>query len=280
MHGDRTLAFAVRLVVKAVVPVIVAYVLITFLIDPAHIDVSELRANSLLMHERPLFRDAPGDELRGALGASALLLVAAMAWAMLLGIGAGVVYGWSGNRPLKAVVWSVATVAASLPAFFWAVAVELGMIFLWLRFGFRLFPMAGYGFDDHLVLPALALGLRPAAYIFRLTAIAVEDVRHADYVRTAVAKGLGARLLLRRHVLPNVAPNIIAATVLATRGALSSLVLIEYVYIWGGAGLTFVQALGNGRLELAAALALSFAIGSALLTVAAQAAQSLVRVGA
>jgi peptide/nickel transport system permease protein len=280
MHGDRTLAFAVRLVVKAVVPVIVAYVLITFLIDPAHIDVSELRANSLLMHERPLFRDAPGDELRGALGASALLLVAAMAWAMSLGIGAGVVYGWSGNRPLKAVVWSVATVAASLPAFFWAVAVELGMIFLWLRFGFRLFPMAGYGFDDHLVLPALALGLRPAAYIFRLTAIAVEDVRHADYVRTAVAKGLGARLLLLRHVLPNVAPNIIAATVLATRGALSSLVLIEYVYIWGGAGLTFVQALGNGRLELAAALALSFAIGSALLTVAAQAAQSLVRVGA
>jgi ABC-type dipeptide/oligopeptide/nickel transport system permease component len=126
----------------------------------------------------------------------------------------------------------------------------------------------------------LALGLRPAAYIFRLTAIAVEDVRQADYVRTAVAKGLGARLLLLRHVLPNVAPNIIAATVLATRGALSSLVLIEYVYIWGGAGLTFVQALGDRRLELAAALALSFAIGSTLLTVAAQAARSRVRAGA
>src|SRR5207302_8598728 len=52
---------------------------------------------------------------------------------------------------------------------------------------------------------------------------------------------------------PERQPNIIAATVFAARGALSSLVIVEFVFIWGGAGLTFVQALGNRRLELASA---------------------------
>jgi peptide/nickel transport system permease protein len=152
------------------------------------------------------------------------------------------------------------------------------MIVLWVKFEVRFLPTAGFGIDDHLVLPALALGIRPAAYIFRLTATAVEEIRHSDYVRTAIAKGLGPRPLLVRHILPNAAPNIIAATVLGTRGALSSLVLIEYVFIWGGAGLTFVQALGTGRLELAIALALSFAIGSALLALAADLARARVQV--
>jgi len=169
------------------------------------------------------------------------------------------------------------TLAASLPAFFWAVAIELVMIVLWSssRFG----SADGRVRDRRTPRPARAgARIRPAAYIFRLTATAVEEIRHSDYVRTATAKGLGPRPLLVRHILPNAAPNIIAATVLGTRGALSSLVLIEYVFIWGGAGLTFVQALGTGRLELAIALALSFAIGSALLALAADLARARVQV--
>ncbi|MDQ2951302.1 MAG: ABC transporter permease subunit, partial [Chloroflexota bacterium] len=120
--------------------------------------------------------------------------------------------------------------------------------------------------------------IRPAAYIFRLTATAIEEIRHADYVRTAVAKGLGERLLLVRHVLPNAAPNIIAATLLGARGALSSLVIVEFVYIWDGAGLVFVQALGTRQLYLAADIALAFAVGSALLTLGADFARARVRV--
>jgi ABC-type dipeptide/oligopeptide/nickel transport system permease component len=266
-----------RVFLDALLPLTVAYLVVSFLADPAHIDTSELRANSLLMNTRQIFREE-SNPFAAAIGSSAILLAAAMAGAVLLGVPAGIAYGWSGNRLLKGLAWSASTLAASLPAFFWAVAIELVMVLIWVQMGIRFLPTAGFGIDDHLVLPALALGIRPAAYIFRLTATAVEEIRHTDYVRTAVAKGLGARQILPRHVLPNAAPNIIAATVLGARGALSSLVLIEYVFIWGGAGLLFVQALGNRRLELATELALAFAVGSALLALAADVARARVRV--
>ena len=266
---------------ELMLPIALAFALVSFLTDPAHIVVTELSANSLMMNARPMFRViAPGDELRVALGSSALLLVTAMSGAVVLGVPAAMAYAWSRRRATKALVWSVATVTASLPAFFWAVSLELAMIFVWLRFGVRLLPTAGFGIDEHLVLPALALAIRPAAYIFRLTALAIEGARHADYVRTGVAKGLDDRVLLTRHILPNAAPQIIAAVVLGARGALSSLVIVEFVYVWGGAGLMFVQAVGDRKLVLAGELALSFAIGSALLALAADVARARVRVRA
>jgi ABC-type dipeptide/oligopeptide/nickel transport system permease component len=277
--GARLPSVFARVFVDTLLPLAVAYVVVSFLADPARIDTRELRANSLLMNTRQLFREE-SNPFAAAVGSSAILLLTAVAGAVVVGVPAGVAYGWSGNRALKALAWSLSTLASSLPAFFWAVAIELAMIVLWVQYQIRFLPTAGFGIDDHLVLPSLALGIRPAAYIFRLTATAVEEIRHADYVRTAIAKGLGPRQLLPRHVLPNAAPNIIAATVLGTRGALSSLVLIEYVFIWGGAGLTFVQALGTGRLELAIALAVSFAAGSALLALAADLARARVRVEA
>jgi peptide/nickel transport system permease protein len=266
-----------RVFLEALLPLAVAFVVVAFLADPVRINTRELGANYVLMNTRQVFREE-SNPFAAAVGSSAILLLAAISGAVAVAVPAGIAYGWSGNRALKAIAWSVSTLAASLPAFFWAVAIELVMIVLWVQYQIRFLPTAGFGIDDHLVLPAVALGIRPAAYIFRLTATAVEEIRHADYIRTAIAKGLGPRQLLPRHVLPNAAPSIIAATVLGARGALSSLALIEYVFIWGGAGLTFVQALGTGRLELAIALALAFAAGSALLAFAADLARARVRV--
>ncbi len=275
------MAFLWSVVLNAVLPLAVAYLIISFLVDPANIDTSELQTNSFLMSTHSIFRNIfDPDILAVSVGASAILLFTSMTGAIAVGVPAGILYAWSGRRALKAVAWSISTVAASLPTFFWAVALELVMILLWLKLGIRVVAIAGFGIDDHLVLPAIALGLRPAAYIFRLTATAVDEIRHTDYVRTAVAKGLPSGLLLVRHVLPNAAPNIIAATVLGARGALSSLAIVDLVYVWGGAGLVFVQALGSRRLGLATELALTFAVASVLLALAADLARARVRIAA
>jgi len=266
---------------NAVLPLAVAYVIISFLVDPANIDTSELQTNSFLMSTHSIFRNIfDPDILAVSVGASAILLLTSIAGAIAVGVPAGIMYAWSGHRAVKAVAWSMSTVAASLPTFFWAVALELVMTLLWIKLGIRVVAIAGFGIDDHLVLPAIALGIRPAAYIFRLTATAVDEIRHTDYVRTAIAKGLPSRPLLVRHVLPNAAPSIIAATVLGARGALSSLAIVDLVYVWGGAGLVFVQALGSRRLLLATELALTFAVASVLLALAADLARARVRVAA
>jgi ABC-type dipeptide/oligopeptide/nickel transport system permease component len=264
-----------RVLRDALLPLVIALLLVVFLADPARLDTSELQRNSLLMNTRSFSIDVtPLDAIRN----SAILLLAAIVGAIAVGVPTGIAYGWSNNRPLKAVAWSASTFAASLPAFFWAIALELLMVFIFFRFGLRFLPIAGFGIDEHLILPALALGLRPAAYIFRLTGTAVADIRHTDYVRAAIAKGLPDRQLLARHVLPNAGPNIIAATLLGSRGALSSLVIVEFVYIWDGAGLAFVQALGTNRLALASAIVLAFAVGSTLLVVGGEVARSRLRV--
>jgi len=280
--GDsRATALLSSILLTALLPLVVAYFIISFLVDPSNIDTSELQTNSFLMSTHSIFRNIfDPDILAVSVAASAILLLTSMAGAIALGVPAGIIYAWSGHRTLKAVAWSFSTIAASLPTFFWAVALELVMILLWLKLGIRVVAIAGFGIDDHLVLPAVALGIRPAAYIFRLTATAVDEIRHTDYVRTALAKGLPSRVLLVRHVLPNAAPNIIAATVLGARGALSSLAIVDLVYVWGGAGLVFVQALGSRRLVLATELAMTFAVASVLLALAANLVRARVRVAA
>ena len=268
------IALIARVVRDVLLPLLVASLLVVFLTDPARLDTSELLRNSLLMNTRPIFRVVtPLD----AIANSAMLLATALAAAIAVGVPFGIVYAWSNNRPVRALAWSASTFAASLPAFFWAIALELLMIVIYFQFGLRPLPISGFGIDEHLILPALALALRPAAYIFRLTATAVEQIRHTDYVRTAIAKGLRHRTLLVRHVLPNAAPNIIAATLLGARGALSSLVIVEFVYIWDGAGLAFVQALGGRQFALASAIALAFAVGSTLLVLGGELARSRVK---
>ena len=274
-QSTEVIGLLARVFRDAILPLAVASLLVTFLADPARLDTTELLRNSLLMNTRPIFREVSALD---AIVNSAVLLAAAIAGAIAVGVPFGIAYAWSNNRPLKALAWSASTFAASLPAFFWAIALELLMIVIYFRFGVRFLPITGFGFDEHLILPALALGLRPAAYIFRLTAAAVGGIRHTDYVRTAIAKGLRDRTLLVRHVLPNAAPNIIAATLLGARGALSSLVIVEFVYIWEGAGLAFVQALGGRQFALVIGIALAFAVGSTVLVLAGELARSRVRV--
>jgi ABC-type dipeptide/oligopeptide/nickel transport system permease component len=264
-----------RVLPDALLPLAIAYALVTFLTDPARLDTSELLRNSLLMNTRPIFREVTALD---AIVNSAILLATALLGAIAVGVPFGIAYAWSNNRPLKALAWSASTFAASLPAFFWAIALVLLMIVIYFQFGLRFLPIAGFGIDEHLILPALALALRPAAYIFRLSATAVGQIRNTDYVRTAIAKGLPDRTLLVRHVLPNAAPNIIGAALLGARGALSSLVIIEFVFIWDGAGLAFVQALGGRQFALASGIALAFAVGSTLLVLGAELARSRVKV--
>lgn len=88
----------------------------------------------------------------------------------------------------------------------------------------------------HLLLPAIALGSIPLAVITRITRASVLDVQNEDYVRTARAKGLPPLTVDRRHVLRNALLPISTIIGLQTGLLLSGAVLTETVFAYPGMG--------------------------------------------
>jgi peptide/nickel transport system permease protein len=97
----------------------------------------------------------------------------------------------------------------------------------------------------HLILPAVALGSIPLAIITRITRAAVLDVQNEDYVRTARAKGLPPLTVDRRHVLRNAMLPVSTIIGLQTGLLLSGAVLTETVFAFPGMGSWLRDAIFN-----------------------------------
>ncbi len=97
----------------------------------------------------------------------------------------------------------------------------------------------------HLTLPAIALGTIPLAIIARITRAATLDVQNEDYVRTARAKGLRPNLVDRRHVLRNAMLPISTVIGLQMGLLLSGAILTETVFAWPGIGRWLSEAIFN-----------------------------------
>lgn len=97
----------------------------------------------------------------------------------------------------------------------------------------------------HLVLPAVALGTIPLAIITRITRAAVLDVQNEDYVRTARAKGLAPRTVDRHHILRNALLPVSTIIGLQIGLLLSGAVLTETVFAWPGVGRWLTEAIFN-----------------------------------
>ena len=236
--------------------------LVVWLVDAAleRVAIGGLPINLLLRGVEPFRGLSTFEALGVALGRSGALLLVALAIAALIGVGAGALYALSGLRLVRALSWAVGTAGIALPSFFWAMLLQFAVVTGYVVSGVRVLPLGDYGLDEHLVLPALALAARPAAYLFRTTATAFEDIRHGDYVRTARAKGLFESQVVRGHLLPNAAPAMLAGFGVAARSSLSSLAIVEYVFSWNGAGLGFIQAVAGRDIPFATVLAVAFAL--------------------
>ena len=270
-------------IVRGVLSLVLSAVLVIWITDAAlsSVKVGDLTLGLLLAGKTP-FRDMSLPvALWTALSRSAILVGAALALAIVVGVTAGVTYAFSTRRVLRAAAWSLGTVGTSLPSFFWAMLLQLVVILFYLRTQRLLAPVAGgFGVDAHLILPAIALGLRPAAYIFRTTATALDEARHAPHVTTALAKGLGPTAIATRHVARNAASAVLAGLALGAKTSLSSLAIVEYVFTWNGAGYGFILAVANANIAFAVSIALVFAIALALLSGAVSVAGRVVAVTA
>ena len=168
------------------------------------------------------------------------LMVAGIFFELLLGLPLGLVSALRRGTWMDrgAMLFSFFAVAAPP---FW-----LGLMMLYfVAFKAGLFPIGGTGTPAHLVLPALAAGLGGAAWYARVMRSSTLDVIHADYVRTARAKGLGEQGVIWRHMIRNSIMPIITLIGLDIPWFLSGVVLIEAVFAWPGLGKLAVDAVRN-----------------------------------
>ena len=101
---------------------------------------------------------------------------------------------------------------------------------------------AAWSAVKHLILPAIALGTIPLAFITRITRAAVQEVSNEDFVRTAEAKGMTRAVVTRRHVLRNAMLPVATVIGLQTGLLLSGAILTETVFAFGGLGSFMAQA--------------------------------------
>jgi peptide/nickel transport system permease protein len=187
------------------------------------------------------------------------LAVVALFFSTIIGTGLGVVSVISRNKWIDYFARIFAILGISLPLFW--VAIVLIIIFAvelsWLPPGGRItaglkyetitnfmlidLPLTGNwpafaSFLQHLILPALAIGLTSAGFVARLTRSAMLEVIRADYIRTARSKGLSERRVVLVHALRNAMLPILTLQGLQFGALLGGAVITEIVFTWPGMG--------------------------------------------
>jgi ABC-type dipeptide/oligopeptide/nickel transport system permease component len=113
----------------------------------------------------------------------------------------------------------------------------------------------------HMILPAIALGTIPLAIITRITRSSLLDVLGLDYIRTARAKGLGDRSVVRRHGLPNAILPVVTIIGLQLGSLLGGAVLTETIFNLAGVGRAVSEAIAARDYSVVQGFVLVIAVG-------------------
>jgi ABC-type dipeptide/oligopeptide/nickel transport system permease component len=165
---------------------------------------------------------------------------AALLIALCLAIPAGIVSAVRRNTALDYAATVVALFGQSMPTFWLGI-----MLILIFSVNLNLLPSSGRGTLEHLLLPAVTLGLFTTARITRLTRSGMLDALGQDYIRTARAKGVADRPVVWKHALKNAAIPIVTIVGIELGTLLGGSVITETIFAWPGVGRLSVQAIYN-----------------------------------
>ncbi|MDZ4374134.1 MAG: oligopeptide ABC transporter permease OppB [Phenylobacterium sp.] len=165
------------------------------------------------------------------LGLSAIVI------ASMVGVSLGVIAALRQNGPADHVVMGVAILGVCIPTFVTAPLLVLGIASTlgWL-------PTAGWndGALVNMVLPVTVLALPQIAIISRLTRAGMIEVLHANYIRTARAKGLPESLIVRKHALRAALLPLVSYLGPACAGLITGSLVVEKIFNLPGLGKFFV----------------------------------------
>ncbi len=229
--------------------------------DPIHVQYFRFLGNLLKgdLGRSFITRNQVADELLTRFPATIELSLAAMLFAVAIGVPAGIVSAVKQYSVFDHVCMIGALIGVSMPIFwFGLMLIWVGSLILGifppsgrLSVGITLDPITNFMFIDallqqnwaafkdaitHMVMPAIALGTIPMAIIARMTRSSVLEVMRQDYIRTARAKGLAHKVVIMKHALKNGLIPVVTVVGLQFGYLLGGAVLTETIFSWPGVG--------------------------------------------
>ncbi len=177
--------------------------------------------------------------------------------AALIGIAVGMHAALNQNSWSDHLVMAVTMTGIAVPNF---VLAPLAILIIGVYWG--LLPAGGWGGGawTHKVLPIATLAMTQIAYIARLTRGSVIETLRSNYIRTARAKGLPARLVMVRHTLRGALLPVISYLGPAIAGIITGTVVIEEIFGIPGIGRYFVQGALNRDYTLVMGVVIFYAV--------------------
>lgn len=221
--------------------------------DPAHVQFAKYVWNALqgdfgytIRGRKPVL-----GEILNAFPYTLALTAAALGFGVVVGVSLGVIAALRYQTWLDATAMTTALIGLSIPGFWLAIlfVVVFGVQLRWVS------VTGGTGLRN-LILPAIALGVVPAAVLARLTRSSFLEVAGEDYARTARSKGLSERVVVLRHILRNALLPIATLLGLQFAALLGGAVFIESVFARPGLGRLAVDAINARDIPLVQGIAL------------------------
>jgi peptide/nickel transport system permease protein len=198
---------------------------------------------------RSFFRSESVAEMilrRGPLTAQIAILSVLLSW--VVGLPVAIISALRPNSLADHILRFFSILFLAVPGFWLGMLIVLGLLF---AFGYRA-PLTGASlFSDPwttlqmVIGPALVLGLGQAAYIARMARSSLLEVVREDYVRTARAKGLNARAVMRLHALPNALLPVVTLSGILLGFVLAGSIPVERAFGTPGLGYAMFTAVSE-----------------------------------
>lgn len=215
-----------------------------------------------------------GEVIWSATQASLGLLTIAIAVSGILGLTLGLLAVRDNPPSVRQWLTWISTAGLAMPSFYIGSLFIIALVFYVIRKGPGTempLPIDGFGWDLHLVIPTIALIIRPTVQLAQTTAGLLTTELDKQYVVAARSVGHGWRDIRNRYALKNIAAPIFLMFATVMRILVGELILIEWLFRWPGLGRllawTLVPPLTSATLSAGTLLFLNPTVMATTLTI-------------
>jgi oligopeptide transport system permease protein len=220
--------------------------------DPLFVQWLQFVKNAITFNFGETFSGQPVfDLIKQTFPVTVVLAFMALTIDAVLGIAIGTFAGMRRNGFFDSSALVVSLILISVPIF--VVGFVMQLVF-GVKLGWVSPTVGGDWSVGSLILPAIVLAIANFAYTIRLTRTSVAENLSADHVRTARAKGLPERVVIRNHVLRNSLVPVVTYIGINLGSLMAGAIITETIFNIPGVGNAAFKAIGTGETSTVVAI--------------------------